>query len=716
MGAAEPTGPDTVHAGTPALSSLPAALRGRLVALPGELAAWLSACWRRDAGRRVLWLPVAAGLGCAIYFALPAEPAPLATFGLGTTLLAWLARALWRTSGTARALLAFAVALLAGFLLALARAHLVAAPVLPRTGVYALEGRIELVEPQGSRLRLTLADLRIRGLSPERTPARVRVSLRRSDPPPRPGDGLRARARLAPPLPPACPDCYDFARDAWFRRLGAVGWVVGRAEILPGRDPPGWSAAVDRLRLSVAERARARIGGTEGAVAAALLTGLRGGIDDATWEAMQRSGLAHLLAISGLHLGLVATTAWLLVRWLLAAFPAIALRVSVRRIAALAALAAAAFYVLLAGAPVPTRRAFVMVALALLAVLAGRSPLSMRLVALAALFVLALQPESVTGASFQMSFAAVVALVAVFENVAAGRPPGGEGLPALAARHLRTALLTTVVAGFATLPFAAWHFGRIATFGVLANLLAVPLTALWIVPAGFLALALVPLGLDGPAFDLMGAGIGLLLDVARAVAALPAASLDIPPPPTAALLLFVLGGLWLALWQASWRRLGLLPLAAGLVLTFSADAPLLLVAEGGRAVAVHAGDRALLWEERRDGLRRAQWQRALAVRGFDPFPARGAAGPLHCDPAGCAIRTEAGTIALPRAPAALAVDCARAVLVITGLRGAACPDGTARVLDGEALERLGGIALRVRDDGLLIESVAERRGRRPWTR
>jgi len=716
MAAADPTGPPAVHAGTPATFPPLRDRLARLAGLPTVLTAWLQDCWRRDAGRRVLWLPVAVGLGCAIYFALPVEPPLPAVFGLGTILLVWLARAMWRSRETPRALLAFAVALLSGFLLAAGRAHLVAAPVIPRPGVYEVEGRIELVEPYGSGLRLTLADVSIAGLPAERTPARIRVSLRRFDPPPRPGDRLRARARLAPPLPPACPRCYDFARAAWFQRMGAVGWVLDRARTVATRDS-SFAEAIDRLRFSVAERARTHIGGREGAVAAALLTGLRGGIDDATWEAMQRSGLAHLLAISGLHLGLVATTAWLFVRWLLAAFPAIALRVDVRRIAAVAALAAAGFYLLLAGAPLPTQRAFVMIALALLAVLAGRHPVSMRLVALAAAVVLALSPEAVTGASFQMSFAAVVALVAVFEGAQGRLPPGEENLAVRVLRHLRAVLLTTVVAGLATLPFAAWHFGRIATFGTLANLVAVPLTALWIVPAGFLALLLMPLGLDAPAFDAMGTGIGVLLATARTVADLPAASLDIPPPDASALLLFVLGGLWLALWQASWRWLGIAPLALGFLFTFTARAPDMLVAPDGAAVAVRTGGpRALLLEARRDSLRRDAWQRALAVRGFDPFPQTGAQGPAHCDATGCTVHIGGHVVAILRRPAALAADCRHARLVITPLSGVRCPEGAARMFDRDALRRAGGLAVFADGFDLRIETVAGYRGRRPWTR
>ncbi len=683
----------------------------RAPALAAVVAA-LARCWREDAARRVLWLPVGLGTGIAIYFALPAEPPPIPTVLLALGGAALALRLVGRRRGGVRAAAALAVAVLAGLVLALERSQRVAAPVLPRAGVYGLEGRVVAVEPRGRRFRLLLEEVRIDGLEPAQTPVRVRLGVGASAAALRAGDVVRLRARLMPPAAPFWPGGFDFARRAWFERIGAIGWSLGAPERLAAGEV-GWGERLAAWRRQLAERVRDRIGGVEGEVAAALLTGLRGGIPGEVWEAMQRSGLAHLLAISGLHLGLVAATAWLLVRYGLALIPALALRWSLRRLAAVASLAAACAYLLLSGAPVPTRRAFITLALALLALLLGRSPFSMRLVALAAALVLVLEPEALTGASFQMSFAAVVALVAVFE----GREGRSEmrGAVARLLAYPRLVLLTTLVAGLATLPFAAWHFGRIASWGMVANLLAVPLTAFWIVPAGFAALLALPLGLDGPLLDLMGRGIGVLLAIARTVAAWPGASLDLPPPPTAALLLYVAGGLWLALWRARWRWLGLVPLALGLALAVSTRPPQLLVAPGAQALAVRGEDGAWLEEWRRDGFRREQWRRALAVRRLQPLPEVGAVGPVRCDPAGCVVALEGVRIAWVRRSHGVVADCRRAALVITALPRLRCPDGTP-VLDGRSLWRLQGAAIRIEDGRIAIEGVRPARGERPWVR
>ena len=685
----------------------------------------------RDAGRQLagtflgererwfLWLPVLFGFGIGIYFSLPREPPPVAAvtaFGLAL-IFAFAARRALRRDRLAPFLAASLLAApLAGFAVAKLRTELVRAPVLPRAASYMLEGRVALVEPRGKRLRLLLEDLRIDGLAPERTPARIRITAPRRDPRPQVGDILRLRARLQPPPGPSWPGGFDFARKAWFERLGAIGYVLGPITLRARPGASGIAARVSDLRGRIAARVSETVDGPAGAVAAALLTGLRGGIPARVWADMQASGLAHLLAISGLHMGLVAGTVFIAVRFLLALWPALALRVTVIRIAAVAALLASLFYLLLAGAPIPTQRAFLMVAVALLALLVDRNPLSMRLVALAALAVLLPEPESLVSVSFQMSFAAVVALVATFEQRERPLIEPAERTPLAAVRrYLALVLLTTAVAGLSTLPFAAWHFQRIATYGLLANLVAVPLTAFWIMPSGLLALLLTPFDLDRPFLLLMGAGVRLLLALAEAVVQLPATSVALARPGTAVLLCYVLGGLWLALWQRRWRWFGLAPMIAALAAGLLARPPDMLVSPWLDQVAVRLASGAVRIEERRrDRYLRESWARALLAARLEPFPAAGAVGALACDPEGCLLARPGGGIALSRSPASLIDDCRRAALVLTPLPRFRCPAG-ARVLDGRDSLRAQGWALRLRGGAVEIESVREARGLRPWT-
>lgn len=676
----------------------------------------------RERDRLVLWLPVAFGFGVVIYFALPREPpamlVPAAAAAAAMLIGAGFAR---RASRTLRLACLPLACLLAGLGTGKLRTELVTAPVLARSGTHTLEGRIALVEPRGDRVRLLLEEPAIAGLAPERTPMRVRITAAGGEGL-RPGMRLRVRARLSPPSGPTWPRGYDYARRAWFERLGAIGHALGAPVVIAPVERLTAADAIAHLRRHIAERARTRIGGEPGGVAAALLTGLRGDIPDRVWRAMQASGLAHLLAISGLHLGLVAGAVFFAARYLFAAIPPLALRLPARKPAALVALLASFLYLLLAGAPVPTRRAFVMIAVALVALVIDRNPFSMRLVAIAATVVLLLQPESVVSVSFQMSFAAVVALIAWFER--SGHPAetpaeAGERGPLVRLRdYALLVLTTTLVATVATLPFAAFHFQRVALWGVLANLLAVPLTAFWIMPAGLLALALLPFGLDGPAFDVMGAGVAWLLAVAGTVASLPGASLPLAAWPDAALVLFVLGGLWLAIWQRPWRLLGLPPMAAALLFGLAARPPDLLAAPWLDQAALRAADGTVLLHERvRNAFLRRQWRAAMLADEVRELRADVAVAPdVACDPLGCVLdRGPGARVALVLLAGALAEDCRRADLVITALRVRRC-EGPARLVDGPALRRAGGVAVWLEEGGYRLETVAERRGERPWTR
>ena len=359
---------------------------------------------------------------------------------------------------------------------------------------------------------MTLRRQTIAGLSAEKAPDAVRVRLRGAQPTIRPGDGIRVRAVLTPP-PPAVPGAYDFQRQAYFDGLGAVGYSVGGATVLPlGEERPSvdvglWFA---RLRAVVAERVRAHLDGATAAVTIALLNGEQRAIPERVMVAIRDSGLAHLLSISGLHIGLVAGIVMFAVRGALALVPPLALRFPIKKWAAVVSVFAAGAYTLLAAAPVPSQRSFLMIAVVLLAMLVDRQGLSMRLLAFAALAVLCTQPEAMLGPSFQMSFAAVLALMSAYKFVRAHRPAAGER-PSPGRRALvypAGVLLSTLIAGTATAPFAAYHFNRFQVYGIAANMLAVPVTGFWIMPWAVLAMLLMPFGLEGMALTPLSWGRG----------------------------------------------------------------------------------------------------------------------------------------------------------------------------------------------------------------
>ncbi|MDX6751027.1 ComEC/Rec2 family competence protein [Geminicoccaceae bacterium 1502E] len=676
----------------------------------------LRALFLAESDRWVLWVPVGFGTGIGFYFAAPAPASAVLAAACAVAALALLAAGLrlrgWRP-GAALALLALA-SVLAGLAAAGWRVASVAAPVITREGTHALEARVAAVELRPPGARLILDQAHIERLAAEDTPRRLRVTVRTGAEDLVPGDLVRLRARLYPPRPPGVPGAFDYGRHAWFESLGAVGFAYGTPERI-GRGEARSGDAVAWLRAAIARRVTAVAPGEDGAVAAALITGMRAGIGEATWTAMQRSGLAHLLSISGLHMALVAGTLFLFFRWTLSLMPPLVLRVPARKPAALAAMAGASFYLLLSGATVPTQRSWAMIMVALLAVLADRNPFSMRLLAAAAMLVLLLRPESLAGASFQLSFAAVLALIAAYESGLGSRLGGRHSLAMRALRYLLGVLATTLVASAATAPFTAYHFQTISTFGVLANLVAVPVTSFWVMPAALLAVALMPLGLEQPVLLLMVRGVELVLQTAHGVAALPGAAVAVPQWPLAALLLFVAGGLWVCLWRKSWRWLGLAPCLVAALLAVAARPPALMLDPMLDMAALRdprGGIAALVWHRDRSLL--DDWQRAAgaAPRLLEPAAARAAGDGATCDEAGCLVESAGVRILLARRPDAVLEDCARVDLVIARFRPVPCSGP--QVVDGRALYLSQGLAVSTEGGRVRISTVAGDRAGWPW--
>lgn len=684
----------------------------------------------RERGRLILWLPVAFGAGIACYFALGEEPARwIGPWGLCLALALGL--------GLRRHGLAVIVALALGgvslgFVAAVERSRAVAHPVLARsTGIIEIEGRVVDVEPMEEGVRVVLDDVRFAGRrGRDALPERVRIRLKRFDTPLLPGQRIALKAGLSPPGPPVAPGAYDFARVAWFQELGAVGFAVGMPAVLAGntaRDGMAGTAGrhVLSMRLALTERIRTIIdeaglpAGT-GAVAAALITGEQSAIDGPTVVAYRDSGLAHILSISGLHMTMAAGLFFVVLRFALAAIPRLALNHDTKKWAAAGAIAGAACYLCLSGAPVPAQRSFIMTAIVFGAVLLDRDALSLRSVGWAAAAILAVQPEALVGASFQMSFAAVYALIAAYE-VLGGRflswRQSHPGWIAAILLYLGGVLLTTQVAGSATAFFAAYHFNRYASYALLANAAAVPLFGFWIMPASIVALLLAPFGLDGPAWIVVGWGVALMGAIASGVADLPGAVLDLPRMPMSTLVLFTGGGLWLVLWRSSLRLAGLPVMALSMVLWAVERPPDLLIDGAGKLLAVRTGNGELSFSGKVAAKRsRLSWAR-LAGQGEDgPVWADGKGAEMPaCDSLGCVHRVEGRALAFAKSALALAADCRRADLVVVPVAyGGPCPSARL-VIDAAALKAKGTHALWIEKDGYRVETVADWQGRRPWS-
>jgi len=725
---------------------LPAALACLPAALARGFAA-LGALFLAERGRWLLWLPVFYGGGIGFYFLLPTEPPAwlggllLAATLLGLALLrlmpAGLARL--RQDGLVLALILPFVTCAAGFAVAQWQAREAAAPVLSRqVGPVMIAGRITAVEPQerAGQWRITLTDTAFPGRE-GRLPRlrKARVTVRTGGVEPVVGDTVQVLATLFPPGAPDLPGGFDFARSAWFQQLGAVGFSVSP---LAERAAPAAesgiarriSEGIARMRGDVTARILAAMPHPEGAVAAALLTGVRGAIPEPVVASYRDSGIAHLLAISGLHLALVAGLLFFGLRAVLAAWPHLALRMPIKKWAALFALAGALAYLVLTGAAVSTQRATLMAGLVLLAVLLDRQAISMRSVAWAAFIVLTLAPESLMSPGFQMSFSAVVALIGAYEGQRWGRVTQSladrGGWPAQSLRlllYLAAILVTTVIAGLATAPYAAFHFHRLVDYGQIANLVAVPLTSLWVMPLGVLAYILMPLGLEALALVPMGWGIAVVNGVAAEISSWPGAVRSIPAMPMSALLAMTLGALWLLLWRRPWRVAGMGGIALGVWLAAGATPPDLLVDGEGRTMAVRLGQQLVFQDSAALRRRTAQsWTRATGLEGHSPWPAHGrhplsdADAALTCDLEGCLYERAGKGIALPFSQDALARDCRHADLVLASFAVLQPCPRPERVIDARTLYREGAITIRIRPEGqAIVATAAEQRGRRLWS-
>ncbi len=681
--------------------------------------------------RWVLWLPVLFGIGIAIYFGLKTEP-PLWLGPLAVAVVALAGFAVKRFGpnhggGTAALLTAVAV-IAAGFGVAQWRTVAVNAPILiERVGPTAVTGRVSKVETFPSGSRITLDRARLAGLLPNRVPEKIRLRLRGVQPDLKAGAWLRVRAIVSPPPPPSAPGAFDFQRQSYFRQLGGVGFSIGRAEILSPPAEEGIDAllgAPARLRQTITTRIRAVLKGVSGTIAAALMTGERSAIPEAVMTAIRDSGLAHLLAISGLHIGLVAGIIFFGARGLLAMFPPLALRFPIKKWAAVAAIAGAFAYAVISGATVPTQRAFLMVGLVLVAVLLDRRGLSIRQVAWAALAILVVAPESLLGPSFQMSFAAVTALIATYETLSERRrykDYDHSRLPPWVRKamfYLAGVALTTLIAGAATAPFAIFHFNRFAGYGLAANLVAVPVTALWVMPWAVAAFLLMPFGLESFALTPMGWGVDVIIAVAETVSGWTGAVTLLPAMPTAALAAIAGGGLWIALWRFRWRYWGVAGMAGGLVLALLTNPPDVLVDGQGRLLAVRAGDGTVAVSN----LRRARFERGVWLRRFGlddaiaTWPETGISPDqrLSCDLQGCLYRQNGRLVALAFGEAALAEDCWAADVVISVVPvRRPCPARTG-VIDRFDLWRDGGAAIWIGQKSIRIETVNGVHGDRPW--
>ncbi|HWF00612.1 MAG TPA: ComEC/Rec2 family competence protein [Caulobacteraceae bacterium] len=698
--------------------------------------------------RLLLWTPVAFGAGAAAYLGLaqepPAGPAVIAAAAaalVATGVFRWVRNVwiCWAAAMAAMTVLGFACAKL--------HSDAMAAPIAPaRPGMVRVDGWVADIDTPGQRgERLLIAPVRIAGLNPWETPHRIRVTIAADGGPesaPAPGSPISVIALVNPPPGPASPGAYDFARDAWFGGVGGVGLATRQPELtlLP---PAPWrlrlEMAVNALRWRVATRLahdiRAALGPDDGGaagLAAAVTTSHQDWMAPQERDALRGSGLAHMLAIAGLHTAAVSGFAFFAFRFLVALWPWLAVRVDGKKAAALAALGVVGCYLVLSGAHAPARRAAITASVAFVAILLDRRAVSLHSLAVAAMIILAMEPDVVVQPGFEMSFCATASLVALAEVWR--HAPASTGLPwplrlLQGGRDWLIALATvSLVAGAATGPFTIQHFNRVANYGVLANLTADFVASAILMPSLAICLLLQTLGIDGPiavgALSIAGWAARTVISLGRFFSMAPGAALTVSSAPEIALAVSYLGIVFACLWRG-WLRIGGIAAAFAVALWPRPPAPAAwIAADGGAAAVVREGEVVAL----RPGVRTyatGMWAQRRNLR----LPADLAAGEalqaslFDCDRASCAPKPGASpaiggwwTRRKPK-PGALADLCRGAEILVlrADVASPAACDGLTILRRGD-FEAGGSAELFADGPGRWRLVWAQPiRGRRPWS-
>lgn len=669
----------------------------------------------------VLWLPVCFAVGILLYFSLSSEP-PLWPAAL------MLACAFTSAIGFRKYLLPLSISLVllfgsAGFFTASLRSLRLAAPVITHeTGIIRIEARVAAIFPLASGKRILFDQLISPALPAYATPVKIRLIVRTKSTNIQIGDRVSFRASLSPPPPPVLPGGYDFARSAYFQQIGAIGYTVTALKVLSQPTSPTIAQRFYNFRMNMAAHIISTMGTRTGAIANALMLGVDSAIDKTILGEMRASGLSHILSVSGMHLSLVAALFFFLVRFLLVLLcEPLALRFDIKKLAALIALTATFGYYLISGMQVAAFRSFLMTGLVILAIFLNRTSTPLRSVAWAAFIILSIQPEAIMDPSFQMSFAAILALFATYTlNRNTLDFFMEQGFSGHIVTYIAGVAFSSLIASLATAPFAMYHFNQYANYSILANVIAVPLTSFMVMPLAVLAFFLYPLGLDGWVLTLMRFGIEWFIAISHHVALLPFAVTLMPFMPPLSLLLAVLGGLWLCLWHnLHLRLLGLLPIMLAAALMLTAPKPDIMIDGKGSLFAVRNQAGELMVSSRQHGrYARTMWLKQNGqsdALNFMKEEQEDTTPPINCDENSCLYHSNNNQIALfAFTVSGLQQACLTHPAILLNLTAEEAPCPAPTYLTLHDLHQNGTHVLFLEKNSVRIITVEETRGRRLW--
>ena len=535
------------------------------------------------------WISVLFGMGIGLYFGLSAEPSLWWTLGIIEIFI--LIVILYRKSEEKLLFLSIPAIVLAGFTyIQLDAAYIAKTPRLEGEEAIYVQGRISNVDYNSKqRQRITLE--KMQNFVGEEIKGSYKITLMpyAAEKTFQVGECVELAAKVMPPYPTTMVGGYQFDRKTFFDKINGTGYSLSRVFVIPcGKSQITGESVIEKIRNKIVKRIESVLPQDEAGIASALIAGVRNGISQRVTNNYRDSGLAHFLSISGLHMSMLAGFMFLLVRYVVVLMPSLALRYDSKKIAAVFAVVMSFVYLLISGYSVPTQRAFLMTLIFLIGVMISRRSISMRTISWAALCVLMVSPVALITPSFQMSFAAVVALIAFYESCRSyvQIKVRDKNIFKIVLVYLFGIVVSDFIASIATLPYSIYHFNRVAVYTSLGNLLAGPIIGLWIMPFVLISMLLMPLGLDYVPLKILGYGIHWVNEITAYVSALPHAGVPVMSMPMWGLIAITLGGLWLCLWQRKWRHFGWIGIMIGSLSLCLTQTPDVLIDSSGKAIAV----------------------------------------------------------------------------------------------------------------------------------
>ncbi len=680
-----------------------------------------------------LWVPVFFALGVGLYFSLPFEPPLILCVFI---LLFWgavhvLIRPLMYGGIIGKAIVYISLIILlflSGMATSTLRNAVVNTTILdkkigPVTVIGDIEYIEELGEPKGSRI--TLSSLVIEGVDEGKTPRKVRLQLR-TDNNIKIGQRIKVLALLNPPSAPLFPDGFDFRRYLYFKGIGAVGFIYNQPEVIIDTGDHDL-LNIEAIRHNIALKIKNSLQSSNASIALALIVGQKSAISEGDRNAIRDAGLAHMLAISGLHVGIVASVFFFFIRLLLVSIPGVSLHYPVKKIAAVMSLLIAVFYMMIAGATIPTQRAVMMIAIVFLAVILDRSPISLRLVAFSALFVLICSPESLMSASFHMSFAAVTCLIYFYDVTRKYWMVWykKKGWYRKISLYFISVCITTLIASLATAPFALYHFGQVSYLGSLANFAAVPLLAFFIMPFAIISLVAMIFGMEYWPLQVVGIGVGYMMDISYWASSLPASVIRVSSWGFLPFIIMVLSCLFMVLWKG-WGKLIAIPFfALSLFMSSFQDHPDILISSSHKLFGFKGADGLYVSTRRTDRFVLHNWERFYGQKKKSAvlLPSKGGTKKSNdefysCGEEGCRFVVNGHKVSFARNPYILSAECGWADVLISVKPvpyqyKKLCNAKT--IIDKFDSWSNGAHALWLENGDLRINNVAQTSSGRPWS-